>query len=319
MSGLPTNGHEHSISVVVPLYMCGACVSELCARLAATLSTLTDRFEIVLVDDRSPDGTWEIIQELRQEYPTLEAVRLSRNFGQHIAITAGLARARGDFVVVMDGDLQDPPEMIPTFYDKVRDGFDLVLGRRIDREHSLFRRSAARLYFRVMSKLTEEDIDGIYGNLSILSRKVVDEFLRFGERERHYLFIVRWLGFKAGSVDYSQHERTIGNSSYSVRKLVAHAIDGLLFQSTVLLRWIVGLGFASALGGMGLAMAYVYQYFSHGLLAGWTTVVVLILFSTGVILMSLGVTGLYIGKVFDQGKSRPLYVLDEQLPRSPTW
>lgn len=299
------------ISVVVPVYGCAACLDRLCARVKESVTPITDQYEIILVDDRSPDNAWSAITIIQAHEPNVKGIRLSRNFGQHIAISAGLAAARGDFTVVMDCDLQDPPERIPDLYAKLQEGYDLVLARRSERTHSSFRLLAARTYFGLMSRLTEENIDGSYGTFSILSRKVVDSFLKFSERERHYLFILRWLGFKIGTISYEHQERTTGRSSYSLKRLLQHALDGLFFQATVFLRWIVTAGLLFALFGVTLAAYFIYQYFTHGSVAGWTSVVVLILVCTGVILSSLGVIGLYVGKIFDQAKNRPLFIIDE--------
>jgi len=221
-----------------------------------------------------------------------------------------LAEARGDLAVVMDCDLQDPPSLIPALYEKLQEGFDLVLAKRVERSHSAFRRLAARAYFSLLSRMTSERIDGSYGSFSILSRKVVNSFLLFAERERHYLFILRWLGFRIGSVDYVQQRRHAGESSYGVARLLRHAIDGMLFQTSVLLRWIVGLGFLFALAGIAMAGYFAWRHFFYTSLPGWTSLVVLILISTGTILIGLGVVGLYVGRIFDQTKQRPLYVVD---------
>lgn len=307
------------ISVVVPVYGCDACLTQLVARLQRTLTALTPRFEIILVDDRSPDSSWPAIERLSAENEQVHGLRLSRNFGQHVAITAGLAAARGDYAVVMDCDLQDPPELIADLYARLREGYDLVLARRTARAHASARLVSARLYFALMSRLTEERIDGSYGTLSMLSRKVIDAFLQFSERERHYLFVLRWLGFHAGTIEYTHQQRTIGESSYTFSRLLRHALDGLFFQSTVLLRWIVTLGLAFAAIGLLLAVYFVLHYLTRGSVAGWTSVVVLLLTCTGVILTSLGVTGLYIGKIFEQTKQRPLYVVDRVLERRATW
>lgn len=301
---------DPNISVVVPVYGCVNCLEQLCKQLVTSLSTLTEQFEIILVDDRSPDGAWPKIVSLQTQHPAVKGIRLSRNYGQQIAITAGLAAARGDYAVVMDCDLQDPPSLIPELYAKLREGYDLVLAKRIERGNSPFRKLASRVYFRLLSRLTEEPIDGSYGSFSILSRKVIDGFLLFEEKERHYLFILRWLGFCIGSVDYVQQERYSGGSSYSLGRLLRLAMDGVLFQATVLLRWIVSLGFIFAASGMAMAAYLVWRSFFRASLPGWTSLVVLILVSTGAILISLGIIGLYVGKIFYQSKQRPLYVID---------
>ncbi len=308
-----------SISVVVPVYGCIGCLDQLCHQLEETLATITPRFEIILVDDRSPDNAWSQIPALQAAHPSVKGIRLSRNFGQHIAITAGLAAARGDYAVVMDCDLQDPPSLIPALYAKLQEGYDMTLAKRIERSHSPFRLFAAKAYFRLMSKLTDEEVDGSYGSFSMLSRRVIDGFLLFEEKERHYLFILRWLGFRIGSVDYVHQERYAGESSYNLSRLLNHALNGMFFQATVLLRWIVSLGFLFALSGLSMAGYLVWRHFSHTSLPGWTSLVVLILISTGAILVSLGIIGLYVGKIFDQAKQRPLYVVDVVKEASKSW
>lgn len=320
MTLAPDTENSQSISVVVPVYGCAGCLELLCSRLKASLESITDRYEIILVDDRSPDNAWPSILRAQQHYPQVKGIRLSRNFGQQIAISAGLAEAQGDYAVVMDCDLQDPPEKIPDMLAKLNEGYDLVMARRAERTHSWFRLLAAKVYFSILSRLQEEKIDGSYGSFSMLSRKVIDAFLKFSERERHYLFILRWLGFKVGTIEYEHEERSIGQSSYSIKRLLKHAIDGVFFQATVFLRWIVGLGLLFALFGGMLAGYFVYQYFIHGSsVTGWTSVVVLLLVCTGVILLSLGVIGLYVGKIFDQAKGRPLYLIDTVSERSSSW
>ena len=298
------------ISVVVPIYGCIDCLEQLCRQLETTLTSLTNQFEIILVDDRSPDNSWSKLPALQVQYPSVKGIRLSRNYGQHIAITAGLAAARGDYAVVMDCDLQDPPSLIPELFAKLQEGYDLVLARRVERNHSAFRLFTARAYFKLVSSLTDEDVDGSYGSFSILSRKVIDSFLLFEEKERHYLFILRWLGFGIGSVEYVHQERLAGQSSYTLGRLLRHAMNGILFQASVLLRCIVGLGFVFALAGLATAAYLLWREIFHTALPGWTSLAVLILVCTGTILISLGIIGLYVGKVFDQAKQRPLYVVD---------
>ena len=313
------NDSTPAFSVVVPVYGCAGCLEELCKQLEATLATLTERFEIILVDDRSPDDTWSMLSALQAAHPSVKGIRLSRNYGQHIAITAGLAAAQGDYAVVMDCDLQDPPSLIPTLYSKLKEGNDIVLARRVERSHSPVRLLAARIYFKLLSKLTGGSFDGSYGSYSMLSRKVIDSFLRFEEKERHYLFILRWLGFRIGSVDFVHQQRHSGRSSYTFGKLLSHAIDGVLFQQTVFLRWIVGLGFLFALTGLAVAGFLAWRAIFHTALPGWTSLVVLILVCTGTILVSLGVIGIYVGKIFDQAKQRPLYVVDVVADRRLPW
>jgi polyisoprenyl-phosphate glycosyltransferase len=301
------------ISVVVPLYGCRDGLRALHRRTTEALRGLAISFEIVLVDDCDNAGSWEVAAELARTDTAVKAYRLSRNFGQHAAITAGLAQCIGQWAIVMDCDLQDPPENIPELYRKALEGNDIVLARRKKKRHSLFRRAAARLYFRLMNVLAAARFDGEFGSFSIISRKVIDAFLRFQDRDRHYLFILNWLGFRTATIEYKHAERHSGSSSYGFRHLIRLALDGMFFQTTVLLRWIVYVGFWVSLAGFLLVAYYLYMYLAYSIYPGFTSLAMLILLIGGFIIMSTGVAGLYIGKVFDQVKGRPLYVIDQAI------
>jgi dolichol-phosphate mannosyltransferase len=305
------------LSVVVPVYGCAKTLPELHERLTRTLAPLVETYEIVLVDDRSPDGAWSTLAQLARSDPHTRAVRLSRNFGQHPAITAGLSLARGDRVVVMDCDLQDPPEEIPRLLEKAREGYEIVLAKRAGRQHPLLRRLAARVYFRLLSATSEARIDPAHGTFSIISRKVVDAYVRFQDKDRHYLFILYWLGFDAASIEYEHAARAEGRSGYGLRTLLTHAIGGLFFQTTVLLRWILYLGFVISALGLALAFYFLVAKATGSGYPGWTSLAVFTLTIGGFVIVSTGVTGLYVGKVFEQVKGRPLFVVDEIVESPP--
>jgi glycosyltransferase involved in cell wall biosynthesis len=304
------------ISVVVPVYGCRDCIDALYQRLKQVLDKLSPVHEIVLVDDHSPDGAWTALRALAEQDRSVVALRLSRNFGQHAAITAGLAHCKGSWAVVMDCDLQDPPEEIPRLYEVAKAGHDVVFARRKEKKHSLFRRAAARAFFLAINFFARSNLHGSYGSFSIISRKVIDAFLELQDRDRHYLFILQWLGFDAADIEYQHAERYRGQSSYSLRALARHAFDGVFFQTTILLRWIVYVGFWISLTGVLLAVYFVYQYFVHDIYPGWTSLAVLILLIGGFIIASTGIAGLYVGKIFEQVKGRPLYVIDQAVNRS---
>jgi glycosyltransferase involved in cell wall biosynthesis len=301
------------ISVVVPVYKCDECLRHLHERLVLSLTALTSDYELVFVDDRSPDDSWSTLTELAASDGHVRLVRLSRNFGQHAAITAGLEHASGDWVVVMDCDLQDPPEEIQRLYAKAQEGYDIVFARRTGYRHGLFRRIASRLYFRVLNLFLRTRLEPGFGNFSILSRKVRDAFLRMRDKDRHYLMILSWLGFSHSTVEIPHAARYAGESAYTLRMLLRFALDGLFFQTTTLLRWIVYVGFAVSGAGAALAVFYVVNYFVGNPYQGWTTLGVLILVLGGFIIVTTGVTGLYIGKIFTQVKDRPLYLVDERV------
>jgi polyisoprenyl-phosphate glycosyltransferase len=310
---------DREISVVVPVYKCAECLRHLHGRLAAALAQVPGEHEIVLVDDRSPDDSWRILRQLAEEDRSIRVVRLSRNFGQHAAITAGIEFARGRWIVVMDCDLQDPPEDIPRLYARAQEGAEIVYARRTGRRGPWFRRIASRAYFRLLNASLGTNFDPDYGNFTIISRKVRDAFLRFRDKDRHYLMILRWLGFDHASIDVAHADRYAGESAYTLRTLLRFATDGLFFQSTTLLRWSTYIGFTASLGGVVLAAFFFVNYFFENTYPGWTSLAVLILVIGGVTITTVGVAGLYIGKIFTQVKDRPLYVVDDvlQAARSP--
>lgn len=298
------------LSVVIPVYKCAECIPHLHKRLVSSLAEVTDDYELIFVDDRSPDDSWSLLSELAVRDPRVRLIRLSRNFGQHAAITAGLAIARGQWTVVMDCDLQDPPEQIARLYAKAQEGFDIVYARRTGRQHPWFRRTASAAYFRVLNVLSHTELSPEFGNFSIMSRKVRDSYLAFRDKDRHFLLILHWLGFEHTSIKFPHAERYAGESSYTLGMLIRFALAGLFFQTTTLLRWIVYAGFGLSLMGAGLAVFFVVNYFLGNPYQGWTSLGVLLLLIGGFIIVSTGVTGLYIGKIFTQVKDRPLFVVD---------
>jgi dolichol-phosphate mannosyltransferase len=301
------------LSVVVPVYGCDSCLRALHSRLRAAIEPITADFELIFVDDRSPDEAWSTLRDIARSDSSARALRLSRNFGQHAAITAGLAASRGRWVVVMDCDLQDPPEKIPELYAKAREGHDIVLCERRARRQSLPRRVAARTYFGLASYLLKTDMHGGYTSLSIISAKVREAFLSLRDKDRQYLLILLWLGFERATIEVEQAERYSGRSSYSFGQLIRVASNGIFFQTTALLRWIVFGGFV--LAGLGaLLVAYTLIVLAAGRhLPDWTALPILILLLAGFIVVSTGVTGLYIGRIFDQVRDRPLFVVDEEI------
>jgi polyisoprenyl-phosphate glycosyltransferase len=299
------------ISVVIPVFKCAECLHHLRDRLDSALEQIPGDHEIILVDDRSPDESWDILREIAAEDDSVRLIRLSRNFGQHAAITAGIEFARGRWIVVMDCDLQDPPEEIPRLYARAREGAEIVYARRTGRQGPWFRGLASRMYFRILNASLGTDFDPDYGNFTIISRKVRDAFLRFRDKDRHYLMILRWLGYDHASIDVAHAERYAGASSYTLGTLIRFAIDGLFFQSTTLLRWSTYVGFAASLCGVVLAGLLVVNYFLENTYPGWTSLAVLMLLIGGLTITTVGVAGLYIGKIFTQVKDRPLYVVDD--------
>ena len=304
-------GGRVELSCVVPVYGCAGCLEALHHRLRESLESLTESFELIFVDDRSPDGAWEVLTELAARDPAVRAIRLSRNFGQHAAITAGLRESRGRWTVVMDCDLQEPPEAIPRLYAKAQEGYEIVHSQRSGTP-SRPRRIAGSAYFRLRNFFLKTNTGANQGTLSILSRKVVDAFLELRDVHREYLIALDWLGYDQAMIDVDAAPRHSGESSYTLRQLVRVAVDGMFFQTTILLRWIVALGFLLTAAGLGLAGYHLFVYFTSDPPAGYTSLAVLLLVLSGFVITSLGVVGLYVGKVFEQVKDKPLFVVDER-------
>jgi len=314
LTQLDANDQAIVLSVIIPTYNGADCLKPLYERLVAVLLPITNSFELVFVEDRGPDASWERLVEMASRLPYIRAVQLSRNFGQQAAITAGLSICRGEWAAVIDCDLEDPPEEIATMWKKAQEGYDLVLARRLVRKQSVFRRTFSQLYFGLLSLFCLSKVNGDFGSLSLLSRKVIDAYLSFSDRNRHYMMIVQWLGFDRAEIDYEQSERFAGKSSYSIFSLIRLAAQGFLFQTTVLLQLIVAAGlFVSVLGLAGLGWT-LWIYMTHANVpAGWTSVIDTLLFLGGLILISIGVVGMYVGEIFDQVKERPLYLFGKEV------
>ncbi|MBV9339208.1 MAG: glycosyltransferase family 2 protein, partial [Solirubrobacterales bacterium] len=297
--------------VVVPVYGCADYLVALHARLSDSVAQITDSYEFVFVDDRSLDDGWSVLARLAREDEHVRAFRLSRNFGQDAAITAGLSLAAGDWVVVMDCDLQEAPEDIPRMWAAAGEGYDIVRTVRRGWRHSVFRRWSSRVYRRLT---VETDVRPDYSNLSLLSRPVVDAFLQLRDRDREYMIALDWLGFDSTQIEIEHHDRHAGESGYTLRRLVQVALDGMFFRSTVLLRLVVLLGFVVALIGVVIALFEVVDYFvePQKTVPGYTSLAVLLLVLAGFIIVSVGVVGLYVGRIFEQVKNRPLFLIDQE-------
>ena len=309
---------EPQISVVVPVYNGEASVQELVRRLRAALATISSRPEIILVDDGSPDRGWEKIAGLARRFPGVIGIRLSRNFGQHYAISAGLERARGEWVVVMDCDLQDRPEEIPALWKKAREGYDLILARRKTRQDGWGKRAGSRLFYGLLGYLTGQRQDPAVANFGLYHRRVVRAVNAMPESIRYFPTMVRWVGFRAGSIDVTHAARGHGGSTYSLRRLCGLATDICLVNSDKPLRLVIGLGFFVSAVGF-LAAAYVLWAFWHGRVQvlGYASLIVSVWVLSGILILIVGVVGLYVGKAFEGTKRRPAFVVAEIASRSP--
>jgi polyisoprenyl-phosphate glycosyltransferase len=307
MSALPT------CSIVVPVFNEEEVLPELYRRVSQVMATTEDSYELVLIDDGSSDKTWEIMQGLRASDERVSLVRLSRNFGHQIALTAGLEQARGQAVVVLDADLQDPPELIPRMLELWRQGNDVVYGVRTRREgEGLFKRGTAALFYRLIRRLTAVDIPADTGDFRLMSRPVVDALERVRERNRFVRGLVAWLGFRQVGLPYERANRAAGETKYPFSKMLRFAVDAIISFSILPLRLATGFGFLVSLFSFAYAVHAVYLKVITGeSLPGWASLMVAITFLGGVQLLCLGIVGEYLGRIYDEVKARPLYLLQD--------
>jgi len=306
------------LSIVVPVYNEQGNVAPLLERLTSTLDALPERpdYEIVLVNDGSSDGTGDAIRAELRRRPHLVLVNLSRNFGHQLAATAGIELARGAAVILMDGDLQDPPELIGAFLAKWREGFDVVYAvRRTRKGESAFKLATAGFFYRTIKRLTRVAIPVDTGDFRLMSRRVVDALQRLPERHRFLRGMVSWVGFNQTGVEYDRDVRLSGATKYPLPKMVRFAVDGITSFSDIPLRFASYFGFAvSAVAFVYALIVVVDKLFGVNPPAytpGWASTIVAVVFLGGVQLISLGILGEYLGRIYDEVKGRPLYLIDD--------
>jgi glycosyltransferase involved in cell wall biosynthesis len=309
-AGMPTD--TALISVVVPVHNEEGTIGELHRRLTSVLAPL-GRYEVVLVDDGSSDGTWQAVRELAHTDPQVRLIRLSRNFGHQVALSAGLDHARGDAVVSMDGDLQDPPELIPELIERWRAGSDVVFAIRQRREgETWFKLATASVFYKLINRMSSVEIPEQAGDFRLLSRRALDALLAMPERARYLRGMSSWIGFEQSTVPYARDARYAGETKYPLRRMLHFAGDAVTSFSATPIRLVAALGFLSvALCLVALAWTLYVRLFTEETVAGWTSVVVVVLFLGGVQLLSLGIIGQYVGRIFDEVKDRPLYFVAE--------
>lgn len=300
-------------SVVIPVYNEAEVLPTLYRRLTQVMEGLGEPYEIIFVNDGSIDASPKLLKELRTQDPRVKVVSLSRNFGHQIAITAGLDYSSGEAVVVMDADLQDPPEVIPRLVAQWRAGHDIVFAVRENRRREgVLKRSTAALFYRLLRHLSATEITLDAGDFRLMSRRAVEALKPIRERNRFVRGLVGWIGFRHTSVTFVRDVRHAGETKYPLRKMVRFALNGIISFSFVPLQLATYLGFVVSL------ISFIYIMYAVGLklftdraVLGWASVIVAVLFIGGVQLISLGVIGEYIGRIYEEVKQRPLYLIDE--------
>jgi polyisoprenyl-phosphate glycosyltransferase len=304
------------ISVIVPVFNETEVVNECHRQLSEVLAKLPfTTWELVFIDDGSSDDSYEKLAVLASRDSHVRVVRLSRNFGHQAAITAGLDESRGDCSVIIDADLQDPPEVIALMVDRWREGYEVVYGVRESRDgEGRFKLATAKWFYRLLNRLTNTNIPPDVGDFRLLDRRAVDTLNSLREHDRYVRGLVSWIGYRQTGVRYSRHARHAGTSKYPLRKMIRFALDGITSFSTMPLRFATWLGYAaSTLAFIYLASVFVQKALGHTV-QGWATIMVAVLFLGGIQLIGLGIMGEYVGRIFNEVKERPLYIVAESLP-----
>lgn len=300
------------ISIVSPVYKAENIVKKLVEELKKELTTLNVSYEIILVDDRSPDNSWAVIQDLATQHNELKCLRLSRNFGQHPAIMAGLSHATGNWVVVMDCDLQDRPKEVLNLYKKAQEGYDVVLAQRTNRKDGFIKKASSKLFYKAFNFLTGVAINNEIGNFGIYNKKVITSILKIGDAQTFFPLFVQWVGFKTVAIEVEHAQREEGSSSYNWMKLFKLAFNTIISFSDKPLRIFLKLGLL--ISGMSFfgAIYILYKALKNEIeVMGYSSIFISICFFSGIIITFLGLIGIYLSKAFNQVKNRPLYIIDD--------
>jgi dolichol-phosphate mannosyltransferase len=302
-------------TIVVPLYNEEKVIDECHKRLTATMRDCEGEYEIVYVNDGSRDKTMEIACAIASNDPNVKIVSFSRNFGHQTAITAGMDVSSGDAVVVIDADLQDPPGVILEMIAKWKEGFEVVYGKRTKRKgETIFKKATAKLFYRTLNALTDVDIPVDAGDFRLLDRKVVEALKTLPERNRYVRGLVSWIGFRQTAVEYVREERFAGKTKYPLRKMLKFSSDAITSFSYKPLKLSILIGGLLSLCSFALLLWVLYRrFFTDATITGWASLAVISLFFNGVILVMIGIIGEYIGRIYDETKARPLYIVGEKV------
>ena len=300
------------ISVVSPVYQAERIIQELVMQLHENLQKISSDYEIILVNDASPDNSWDAIITECIKDKRVKGINLSRNFGQHYAINAGLSFSKGEWIVVMDCDLQDRPDEIPNLYSKASGGWDSVFAQRIDRQDDFFKRLFSKAFYSLFSYLTDTKQDSSVANFGIYNRKVIDAVLSMKDYIRYFPTMVQWVGFKKHYLPVQHAARYEGKSSYNYKSLLYLALNNIIAFSDKPLRLTIKTGAIIALLSLIFAFIYFIFYFTgHIQVLGFTTLILSIWFLAGIVISILGIVGLYVGKTFENVKNRPTFILKD--------
>ncbi|MEI6523349.1 MAG: glycosyltransferase family 2 protein [Bacteroidota bacterium] len=305
---------EVFFSIVSPVYRAEKIIPTLVKRIEDSISQITSNYEIILVEDCGPDNSWAAIESIAKTNLRVKGIKLSRNFGQHYAITAGLDQCKGEWIVVMDCDLQDQPEEIINLYAKAKEGFDIVLARRAQRKDGFFKRFFSAAFYKTLSYLTGSEQDETVANFGIYSKKVIDAVVSMRESIRYFPTMIKWVGFESAKIDVVHDSREEGESSYNFKKLLKLALEIILAFSDKPLRLMIKIGLIISLISVVIAIDAIYSWLNGDIsVLGYTSIIVSIWLLSGIIISTLGLVGLYVGKTFEGVKNRPIYLIQKKI------
>ena len=302
------------ISIVIPVYRAENIIEKLVYEIMEVVYQLDVNYEIILVDDRSPDNSWEVMKQLSVKFPEVKSLRLSRNFGQHPAIMAGLSIAKGEWIVVMDCDLQDQPKEISKLYNKALEGYDIVLASREVRKDNFFKKLSSKIFAKLYGYLTDSNFDNSVANFGIYNKKVIEEVLNMNDFIKSFPLFVQWVGFNKTIIKVEHAKRNSGKSSYTYRKLLSLAFNTIISFSNKPLKLVVKFGLLISILSLIIGVLNLYQY-SIGKISvvGYSSQIISIWLLSGIIITIIGVVGIYVGKIFDQVKDRKAFIIDKQI------
>ena len=304
----------NKISIIVPVYNSSGFMKDLLEAIDKQREISNWDLELILVDDGSKDNSYQKIEELAQTYKYIRGIKLSRNFGHQIAVKTGLSHCTGDYIAIIDDDLQDPPSLLPSFFEYLDKGYEVAYGVRKKRKESFIKRVSYNSFYRILKGLSDTDIPLDSGDFCVMKKIVVDSMLKLQEKSPFLRGIRAWVGFKQIGVEYDRHARFDGQSGYTLKKLMKIAMDGIFSFSSVPIRVITILGFL----GFGFATIYsllvIYEYFVHGFpVKGFATLAIIISFFSSLMLICLGIIGEYIVRIYDEVRNRPYTIIEKTL------
>lgn len=300
------------ISIVSPVYRAEKILPTLVAEIESVMAKIGEDFEIILVDDRSPDYSWDVMKTLSSKNQNLKVYRLSRNFGQHATIIAALTKAKGEWIVVMDCDMQDQPKEIEKLFKKTLEGYDVVQAKRKNRQDSYSKKLSSRIFYKIFNYFAGIEINKEIANFGIYNRKVIDSALRIGDHIKFFPLFINWVGYQSTAIEIEHASRDDGKSSYSFSKLVSLAFNVIISFSDKPLKIFVWFGAIISFLSVLVGFFFLFSFFSGKITEpGFSSLILSIWFLSGVIISCIGIVGVYLGKTFNQTKNRPVFIIDE--------